>query len=49
LRFEGAEPPALELSAARSLAEFERSYEKHRKKIVELVPPVHINANRTSS
>ena len=27
-------------------AEFERSYEKHRKKIVELVRTVHINANR---
>ena len=26
--------------------EFERSYEKHRKKIVELVRTVHINANR---
>src|SRR4029077_17555717 len=27
-------------------AEFEKSYEKHRKKIVELVRTVHINANR---
>src|SRR5215208_2245037 len=27
-------------------SEFERSYEKHRKKIVELVRTVHINANR---
>src|SRR5215468_4658995 len=27
-------------------AEFERSYERHRKKIVELVRTVHINANR---
>ncbi|CAN5848780.1 RNA polymerase sigma factor RpoD [soil metagenome] len=27
-------------------AEFEKSYEKHRKKIVELVRQVHINANR---
>ena len=26
--------------------EFEKSYEKHRKKIVELVRTVHINANR---
>ena len=27
-------------------AEFEKSYEKHRKKIVELIRQVHINANR---
>ena len=27
-------------------AEFEKSYEKHRKKIVELVRQIHINANR---
>ena len=27
-------------------AEFEKSYEKHRKKIVELVRLIHINANR---
>src|SRR5262249_16934221 len=30
----------------RPSAEFEKSYEKHRKKIVELVRTVHINANR---
>ena len=33
--------------AARSPApDFEKSYEKHRKKIVELVRTVHINASR---
>jgi len=32
--------------ARKPSAEFEKSYERHRKKIVELVRTVHINANR---
>ena len=44
----GAEPPPVDArAAARSpAAEFEKSYEKHRKKIVELVRTVHINTGR---